>query len=117
MYNVDQISKGFPIGKLDLFFDIMVFNYVSKCDLILEGVFPIFSHPQEMYHILKIAKGQNPSKKILMIDNSFLNWNTYIEFSIIHKYIGDEDPYYNTKILIFSFTWAGVAVFHKASTI
>ena len=33
------------------------------------------------------------------------------------KYIGDEDPYYNTKILIFSFTWAGLAVFHKASTI
>ena len=37
--------------------------------------------------------------------------------TVIVKYIGEEDPYYNTKILIFSFTWAGLAAFHKASTI
>ena len=30
------------------------------------------------------------------------------------KNILDEDPFYNTKILIFSFTWAGLAAFHKA---
>ena len=33
------------------------------------------------------------------------------------KEIGHEEPYYNTKIYIFSFTWAGLAVFHKSSTI
>ena len=33
------------------------------------------------------------------------------------KNILDEDPFYNTKILIFSFTWAGLAAFHKSSTI
>ena len=33
------------------------------------------------------------------------------------KEIGHEEPYYNTKISIFSFTWAGLAAFHKASTI
>ena len=37
--------------------------------------------------------------------------------SLTVKKIIDEDPFYNTKILIFSFTWAGLAVFHKSSTI
>ena len=36
---------------------------------------------------------------------------------VAHKEIGHEEPYYNTKILIFSFTWAGLAAFHKPSTI
>jgi hypothetical protein len=33
------------------------------------------------------------------------------------KEIGHKEPYYNTKILIFSFTWAVLAALHKASTI
>ena len=33
------------------------------------------------------------------------------------KYIGDEDPYYNTKISIFSFTWAGLAAFFSSDKI
>ena len=33
------------------------------------------------------------------------------------KEIGDEEPYYSTKIAIFSFIWAGLATLHKASTI
>ena len=33
------------------------------------------------------------------------------------KEIGDEEPYYSTKILIFSFIWAGLAALQKASTI
>ena len=33
------------------------------------------------------------------------------------KNILDEDPFYNTKIQIFSFTWAGLAASHKSSTI
>jgi hypothetical protein len=33
------------------------------------------------------------------------------------KEIGHKEPYYNTKILIFSFSWAGLAAFHKPSTI
>ena len=32
---------------------------------------------------------------------------------ITNKNIIDEDPFYNTKILIFSFTWAGLAAFEK----
>ena len=35
----------------------------------------------------------------------------------IDKDIGIEEPYYSTKILIFSFIWAGLAALHKASTI
>jgi hypothetical protein len=30
------------------------------------------------------------------------------------KEIGHEEHYYDTKISIFSFTWAGLAAFHKA---
>ena len=33
------------------------------------------------------------------------------------KKIGYEEPYYNTKISIFSFVWAGLAALHKASKI
>ena len=33
------------------------------------------------------------------------------------KEIGHEEPYYDTKISLFSYTWAGLAVFHKSSTI
>ena len=33
------------------------------------------------------------------------------------KYIGDEDPYYDTKISIFSFTWAGLAAFFSSDKI
>ena len=36
---------------------------------------------------------------------------------IIGKEIGDEEPCYSTKILIFSFIWAGLAALHKASTL
>ena len=35
----------------------------------------------------------------------------------VPKEIGHKEPYYDTKISIFSFTWAGLAAFHKASTI
>ena len=34
-----------------------------------------------------------------------------------HKEIGDEEPCYSTKNLIFSFIWAGLAALHKASII
>ena len=44
-------------------------------------------------------------------------WNSYSQCSILFKEIGDEEPYYSTKILIFSFIWAGLAALHKASTI
>ena len=33
------------------------------------------------------------------------------------KEIGDEEPYYSTKISIFPFLGAGLAALHKASTI
>jgi hypothetical protein len=33
------------------------------------------------------------------------------------KEIGDDEPYYSTKISIFSFIWAGLAALHKASTL
>jgi hypothetical protein len=33
------------------------------------------------------------------------------------KEIGDEEPCYSNKILIFSFVWAALAALHKASTI
>ena len=33
------------------------------------------------------------------------------------KEIRDEEPYFSTTILIFSFIWAGLAALHKASTI
>jgi hypothetical protein len=33
------------------------------------------------------------------------------------KEIEDEEPYYSTKISIFSFIWAGLAALHKVSTI
>ena len=29
------------------------------------------------------------------------------------KEVGDEEPYYSTKISIFSFIWAGLAALHK----
>ena len=32
------------------------------------------------------------------------------------KEIGDKEPCYSTKILIFFFIWAGLAALHKAST-
>ena len=35
----------------------------------------------------------------------------------ILKEIGDEEPCYSTNISIFSFIWAGLAAFHKASSI
>ena len=43
-------------------------------------------------------------------------------FTSIHnilqpKEIGDEEPYYSTKISIFSFIWAGLSAYHKASTL
>ena len=53
----------------------------------------------------------------LKYDVGFLTHNFIILYYPISKEIGDEEPYYNTKILIFSFTWAGLAAFHKASTI
>ena len=37
--------------------------------------------------------------------------------STVPKEIGHEEPCYNTKISFFSFNWAGLAAFHKASTI
>ena len=39
------------------------------------------------------------------------------EYLSISKEIGNEEPYYRTKISIFSFIWAGLAALHKASTI
>ena len=33
------------------------------------------------------------------------------------KKIGDKEPYYNTKILIYSFTWAGLAAFFSSDII
>ena len=33
------------------------------------------------------------------------------------KEIGDEEPDYNNKILIFSLIWAGLAASHRASTL
>ena len=33
------------------------------------------------------------------------------------KEIGDKEPYYNTKILIFSFTWAGLAAVFSSDKI
>jgi hypothetical protein len=36
---------------------------------------------------------------------------------VLDKYIGDEDPYYNTKILISSFTWADLAAFFSSDKI
>jgi hypothetical protein len=36
---------------------------------------------------------------------------------VLTKEIGHKEPYYDIKILICSFTWAGLAAFHKASTI
>ena len=33
------------------------------------------------------------------------------------KEIGDKEPHYRIKILIFSFIWASLAALHKASTI
>ena len=33
------------------------------------------------------------------------------------KEIEDEEPYYSTKILFFSFIWAGLAALHKANTL
>ena len=33
------------------------------------------------------------------------------------KEIGDQEPYYSTKILIFSFIWAGLADLRKTSTV
>ena len=42
------------------------------------------------------------------------NWLTkhnLVAIRATYKYKGDKDPYYNTKILIFSFTWAGLAAF------
>ena len=35
----------------------------------------------------------------------------------IPKEIGDKEPYYSTKILIFSFIWADLAALHKVSTL
>ena len=34
-----------------------------------------------------------------------------------HKDIGQEDTYYDTKISIFSFTWAGLTAFHSKHNI
>ena len=33
------------------------------------------------------------------------------------KEIGHEEPYYRTKILIFSLNWAGLAAFHKVNIV
>jgi hypothetical protein len=41
----------------------------------------------------------------------------YIIITRASKEVGHEEPYYNTKISVFSFTWAGLAAFHKPSTI
>ena len=45
-----------------------------------------------------------------------LKWNQ-IDGTVCIKEIGDKEPYYNAKILIFSFIWAGLAALHKASTL
>ena len=45
-------------------------------------------------------------------------WNSKVSFEMgLGKEIGDEEPYYSTKVSIFSFIWAGLAALHKASTI
>ena len=36
---------------------------------------------------------------------------------LLGKEIGDKEPYYSTKISIFSFIWTGLAALQKASTI
>ena len=36
---------------------------------------------------------------------------------LVVKAFGDEEPYYSTNIWVFSLSWAGLAAFHKASTI
>jgi hypothetical protein len=53
---------------------------------------------------------------------TFWGWQYKNEKQKLSKYavtkeIGHEEPYYTTKISIFSFTWAGLASFHKSSTI
>ena len=58
-----------------------------------------------------IYKGFTSPLFFQIFDSNVLN------YSIMIKEIGDEEPYYSTKILILSFIWAGLAALHKASPI
>ena len=54
-----------------------------------------------------------------LIYNSSTLYNKKISMQLLNeivaaKEIGDEEPYYNTKISIFSFTWAGLAAFFSS---
>ena len=40
-----------------------------------------------------------------------------LPLNVVCKNIIDKDTFYNTKIPLYSFTWAGLAAFHKPSTI
>ena len=42
-----------------------------------------------------------------------MQWFEILGSFIQPKEIGDEEPYYSTKISIFSFIWAGLAALHQ----
>ena len=53
------------------------------------------------------------SDEQLYKNNKFQN----INWAKTKQYKADKDPYYHTKISIFSFTWADLAAFHKSDKI
>ena len=62
---------------------------------------------------------QNPVcvSNITQENEASVNKNTCLSFLFqLHasKDKADKDPYYHTKISIFSFTWADLAAFHKS---
>ena len=57
-----------------------------------------------------------PQDPIILFVTDEFGTSKFHRYSAV-KNIIDEDPFYDTKILIFFFTWAGLAAFHKSSTI
>ena len=61
----------------------------------------------------------------LVFKKSFLDQSQFSKHKFVKyfdligkaKNIIDEDPFYNAKIYLFSFTWAGLAAFHKSDKI
>ena len=73
----------------------------------------------ETYSCLLIGHMQKDNLKTiaLLLPTKVKYGCSLLKFIPSRKEIGHEEPYYDTKISIFSFTWAGLAAFHKASTI
>ena len=139
MVNEDTLVNSWNFGEENLPTTTVWHGNEHAMNVTLENLESLETDPQEimrsMLGILQafqflenVLLSENPSKTIDTSTSAALQPpppliverpKGMVYKVIIISIITDEhkEPYYNTKILIFSFTWAGLAAFHKASTI